>query len=109
MPHKNFQATKAILPWRIHYFYLDRQPWIADKIFADEKIPVHFKKSFSKPDSDWEIITCWVNIKYAPAFERCMERLRRDSLLKGRTDYDDVAGELAFVFDRNNAKDPLPE
>ena len=96
---KNYVRARG-LPWRAHYFYLDKRPWLADRIFINHELKVHFGDSFELPDGGYEVVTCWVYRWQAKDFERCMFTLARLSLLRGREDYGDVCRELGWLFER---------
>lgn len=89
------------LPWRAYYFYLDKQPWFADRIFINHSLKVHFKGSFEMTDGDYELVFCWVYRWQAETFEQCMCQLSRSSLLKDRGDYGDTCRKLRWLFERS--------
>lgn len=69
-----------------HYFYLDRQPYLADKIFIDERLSVHFVGDFVREDMKYALVHVWVWRWQEKRMEKCMERLFKESVLK-RDDY----------------------
>ena len=100
---KNYIRTSG-LPWRAYYFYLDKEPYIADGIFVNHELNVHFKKEFEMPGTEYHIVTCLVSRKKAAEFEQCMFELHRLSLLNGRDDYVDACGKLSWLFDAKEDK-----
>ena len=99
MMTKNYIRTSGLLPWRAYYFYLDKEPWLADRIFVDRDLCVHFKDEFEMPGIEYHIVTCWVNKRKSEEFERCMFELHRLSLMSGRDDYAKTCGELSWLFE----------
>lgn len=69
-----------------HYFYLDREPYLADKIFRDEGLYVHFSGDFVRDDLKYAMVHAWVWRWQEKRMEKCLKRLHNESLLK-RDDY----------------------
>lgn len=82
-----------------HYFYLDREPYIADKIFIDERLHVHFSEDFVRDDIKYEVVHAWVWRWQEKRMEKCLRRLYKESLLR-RGDY---MKECETVFDELEA------
>lgn len=101
---KNYLRARG-LPWRAYYFYLDKRPWLADRIFSNHGLRVHFGDSFVYREGEYELVSCWVYRWQAEEFEKCMLPLSRSSLLHDRSDYDDVCRELAWLFERESGGD----
>lgn len=88
---------KATGLFRTHYFYLDKEPWIADRIFIRHNLRVHFSKSLIRRGFRYTLAHIWVWKKNERVIDQCMRELYRDSLLMGRDDYPeacDVTREL---------------
>lgn len=87
-----------------HYFYLDKEPYLADKIFREEGLRVHFAGDFKRDDLEYTLVHAWVWRWHGRRMEKCMERLRNESLLKRRgymEDCDTVFGALEGKLAQN--------
>lgn len=78
-----------------HYFYLDKEPYIADKIFRDEGLYVHFSSDFVRDDLKYVMVHAWVWRWQEKRMEKCLKQLYRESLLKR----DGYLEECESVFD----------
>ena len=78
---------KATGLFRTHSFYLDKEPWIADRIFIRHKLRVHFKGNMYKDGYPYQIVHAWVWKSQEHEFDGCMAELYNTSLLMGRGDY----------------------
>ncbi|MBR3326968.1 MAG: hypothetical protein IKG22_06555 [Atopobiaceae bacterium] len=84
---KNYLRASGRLPWRVWYFYLDKEPWLADRIFIRHELKVHFKGHYVSEGWPYAIVSVWVPTGETDLFERCMDELYASSLLHGRDDY----------------------
>ena len=100
MMTKNYVRAYG-LPWRAYFFYLDREPWLADRFFIANGLRVHFNNAYELPDQEYVIVTCWVYAWQVERFERCMFELSRLSILSGRDDYIEACHELSWLFERS--------
>ena len=59
-----------------YYAYVDyADKKMADKIFIDHKITVHFKGDYIKDESPYMIVLCRIRKRDAKCFEQCLENL----------------------------------
>ena len=74
----NFVRTVQLLPVRYFYFYLDREPYAADRIFVDHKLRVHFACDWEHDVFPYDVVMCWVWFWQRRKFEECMAELREE-------------------------------
>lgn len=93
----NYVAGRGLLT--THYYYVDREPWIADRLFIDDRLPVHFVNEWENADSGYVVVHVWVWRWQETRIERCLSQLHKVSLLMGRRGYAEACGCLGDVYD----------
>lgn len=99
---KNFWKMEDFSLFANSYVYVDHNSYLADSLFAQRKIVMKFKTEMTKIDSPYRIIFCKVLKRDVQKFEDALEKLKTKMLLLGYTDYVDVCGEIATLFDKRN-------
>ncbi|MCD8109053.1 MAG: hypothetical protein LUE14_02990 [Clostridiales bacterium] len=96
MAYKNYIKLDTRLPWRCHYYILDRVEYLADGIFVQNKIPVRFgRREYKKKGTDYCLVDCWFHKKYEGRFLKCMNGLGDKMCLAGYSDYEKFCKELS--------------
>ncbi len=73
-----------------HYVYVDAVSYLADELFIQEKVRVHFGKEAKKEGYPYHVIFCKVRKKNEEKFLSAMEQLNKKMLLLGHSDYMDI-------------------
>lgn len=82
------------------YMYIDTEENLADHLFINEKVPVHFGREFCKDGSIYKIIVCRVRKDYEQRFIKALERLPEKMLLLGHADYQDFCEEVSNMVQK---------
>ena len=96
----NFWKLQDFRPFSVSYAYIDRQDYLADTLFGQEKIPVRFRQELMKEESGYCVVFCRVRKKDCERFERAMGKLPDKMLLCGYKDYEIVCNEVAETIRR---------
>lgn len=72
----NFVLTYGSIPFTPTFFYLDREPYVADRIFIEHKLRVHFKNDFTHDAFPYDVVVAWVWPWQVERFKECMGELR---------------------------------
>ena len=84
------------------FMFLDTEEYLADQIFINNGLPVHFyKEEFVNPNCDYRFIRCRIRKKYKDVFYKCMEELVNKMLLTGHSDYVDFCNTLIAFLEEN--------
>lgn len=84
-----------------HYLYLDKSPYIADRIFYDIRLSVHFIEEYKSATLGYSLIHVWIWGWREKDFEDCMARLYKTSLLMDRDDYMQACNLLEGIAEKN--------
>ena len=91
----NYIEIKCWKPNRKRYAFIDIQEYMADRILISEKIRVKFSDGeYRKSGTEYVVVLCEFNSKDEACFIKSMERLQKNMLLTGRTDYEKVCQSL---------------
>lgn len=52
----HYIPVEATFPFFCHYAYLDTEEYLADGLFVQARVRVHFGKEFVHPDSEYRLI-----------------------------------------------------
>lgn len=95
---ENFWKIKELSIITVPYAYIDHSSYLADKLFAERKIRMKYKKEYKRDGSQYRIIMCRVLKKDTGKFEEALEKLKNKMLLLGHTDYEDVCQEVGCLI-----------
>lgn len=87
MSMKNFWKLHGLSFLTVPYMYIDHKDYLADSLFAENKISVKFGKEMVKDGSPYRIVFCRVKKKDVTAFEHIFPKLTNKMLLLGYHDY----------------------
>lgn len=87
MEFTNYMKLKNWRPFTCQYMFVDTGEYLADRLFVEQKIPVHFGREFSKDGSKYRIITCRIRKCHEELFEKALKALPDKMLLLGHNDY----------------------
>lgn len=87
-------------PFYYHYAYLDTSDYLADQLFIQHEVPVHFGKEYKSQNRGYVMIFCKVKKSDELAFLEALNELPRKMFLLGNKDYEDFA--------KQNLYDQLP-
>lgn len=86
---ENYIKLKKKWYSRYHEFvYVDTKNYLADDIFATNKIPVKFKGDYKHDDKKYVLVHCKVKPKYIDEFLNSLGELKNEMLHNGFADYD---------------------
>lgn len=95
---KNFWEISSFSPFTKLYAYVDHNSYLADSIFAQNKVSMKFKKEMTKRDSQFCIIFCKVPKRDIERFEESLAKLKDKMILLGYNDYDGVCNEIGKLI-----------
>ncbi len=70
------------------FCFFDTEGYLADNLFIENKVRVHFTGEARNPDYRYFIVFCKVRKKDEKRFIAALEKLKNKMLLKGHTDYE---------------------
>lgn len=76
------------------YAYIDAKEHLADNLFINEKVTVHFKQEFIKPGCKYAIVFCKIRKKDKGKFLDALAQLEKKMLIMGYSDYPDFCNDL---------------
>ena len=86
---ENYIKLKKKWYSRYHEFvYVDTENYLADDIFATNKIPVKFKGDYKHDDKKYVLVHCKVKPKYIDEFLNSLVELKNEMFRNGFADYD---------------------
>lgn len=85
----NYIQIKRFSFFYYYFAFVDTTEHLADTIFIQKKLSVHFIHELRKKDTDYCIVFCRIRKSDADAFSANMEALQRKMLLLGHDDYAD--------------------
>lgn len=98
MQHKyqnsHFIPLKKFSLFFRHYAFVDTKEYLADQLFIQEKVRVHFGQEAHRTDSKYCIIFCKIKKSDEKAFLTALQKLPSKMLLCGHTDYLDFCREF---------------
>lgn len=86
---KNYIKLKQLSLFYNHFCYVDTDKYLADKLFINNKVKVHFNHEFKRGSNKYVLIFCKVNKKDTDRFLKSLEELPNKMLLMGNTDYEE--------------------
>ena len=95
---KNYWKMEDFSLFKDTYAYIDHKSYLADQLFIQRKIRVHFKEEMMREDSLYCIVFCKVSKRDAAKFEEALGKLNDKMLLLGYTDYPEVCEKLEKVI-----------
>lgn len=96
---KNFWKLREFSLLAVPYAYIDHRNYLADGLFAQEKITMRIKGEMVRADSPYCIVFCKVRKRDAERFEYALTRLKDKMLLCGHTDYPQVCETLTGMIE----------
>lgn len=72
------------------YVFIDSPDFLADQLFIQHEVRVHFGKHFKHPDLNYEFIFCHIRKKDEPRFLAALSELPAKMLLMGYKDYEEA-------------------
>ena len=80
---------------KVHYIYIDLPEYLADQIFVDHGVPVHWTwREFVHDEHPYHLLCVKIRKQDEDRFIICMGVLRRKMLLMGHLDYDDICAHV---------------
>lgn len=77
-----------------YFIFVDTNEYLADGLFIKHQVRVHFGPEFSKPDSQYRIITCHVRKRDIHKFHAALQELQSKMIFLGYTDYADACSKI---------------
>lgn len=106
---KNYVRLATRSPFSCQYLYLDTADYIADKVFIDNKLRVHFGKEYVRgEDRRYRIIHAKFSKRRESDFIKCMEELCNRIMLiepNAYKKYKDICDEVIAQLNRNRDND----
>ena len=101
---RNHIALKQFsLLWN-HYAFIDVPAYLADQLFIQHKVTVHFGKEMGRKDSEYRIIFCKVRKKDSERFLGALEELPQKMLICGHLDYEEYCDEFFRKYENYVAR-----
>ena len=72
---KNYIRIKTRLFRKQMYAYIDTSEYLADRLFAEQKLAVRYKAEFEKEGTEYMVICCIVRKKDEEKFLRALEKM----------------------------------
>ena len=99
MRMKNYWKMSDFSVFSVPYVYVDHSSYLADQLFAQNRVTMKFKGEMTKNGSPYCIVFCKVLKKDAERFEEAMGKLKDKMLLLGHKDYLEVCSEIAKMIE----------
>ena len=99
MRMKNYWKMSDFSVFSVPYVYVDHSSYLADQLFAQNKVTMKFKGEMARDDSPYCIIFCKVLKKDVTRFEEALVRLKDKMLLLGHKDYPKACSEIAKMIE----------
>ena len=99
MRMKNYWKMSDFSIFSVPYVYVDHSSYLADQLFAQNKVTMKFKGEMARDDSPYCIIFCKVLKKDVTRFEEALVRLKDKMLLLGHKDYPKACSEIAKMIE----------
>jgi hypothetical protein len=91
-----------------HYAFVDTYEYLADNLFIQEKMRVHFGNEYNKKGCKYVIVLCRVKKRDEEKFLKVMEKLKNKMLILGNRDYiefcDSLLKNMGVMNDGKNNK-----
>ena len=91
---KNFVRLNKLSLLNRHYTFVDTRDYLADQVFINNKLRVHFGGEMCKDGEKYIFVLCHVRKRDAERFELSMKDLRNKMLLLGNNDYLDFCDNM---------------
>lgn len=86
---QNYIKLRRFSLFYYHYIFADTEDYLADNLFIQNKVRVHFGKEYKSPDSKYIFIFCKVKKSGNDKFLKALDKLGKKMLLMGNIDYQD--------------------
>lgn len=90
----NYMKLKSFSLLFHNYIFLDTVDYLADQLFINHKVKVHFGKEFAKEGTPYRFICCKIRKKDEGKFLDALGNMKAKALLLGYEDYDKYCGIL---------------
>ena len=92
-----------------YFAYLDTDEYLADMLFHDHEVRVHYGAEYARKDSPYLMIFCKVRKRNEDAFIAALEELPNRMLLLGHTDYLNYWDHLVEEVEKSMGGDEMYE
>lgn len=101
----HYIPVETRFPFFCHYAYLDTEEYLADGLFVQARVRVHFGKEFVHPDSEYHLIFCKVRRKDNETFLAALQKLPAKMQLFGHKDYGKACRALQRMLNSSEKRD----
>lgn len=91
----NYMKLKKFSLFFNNYIFLDTEKYLADQLFINHKVRVHFGVEFTKEETPYRFICCKIRKKDEQRFIDALGEMNNKALLLGYEDYAKYCG----IFD----------
>lgn len=100
MDSKNYAQISKNGLFYTWYMFADIPKYMADDIFINHKLRVHFSREFKKEinGQEYVIIFCKIRKNKKQIFEECMSELKRKMLIFGYDGYQEACDGIGYVI-----------
>ena len=91
---KNYIRIKTRLFRKQMYAYIDTSEYLADRLFAEQKLAVRYKAEFEKEGTEYMVVCCIIRKKDEEKFLQALGKMEDKMLLMGHTDYMEFCKDL---------------
>lgn len=85
---KNYIKLRKASLFYYHYIFADTEDYLADQMFIQNEVRVHFGKEYKNPDSKYIFICCKVKKSDNDRFLQSLDNLSKKMIFMGNTDYE---------------------
>lgn len=97
---KNFWQFESFSPFSLSYMYIDYKSYLADALFAQEKLKWKITQEMEREDLPYCVIFCKIRKWDQKRFERVMEKLANKALLCVGGEYEKYCQEMDAMVSR---------
>lgn len=90
----NYIQLRNYSPFSMLYVFIDTIDHIYEKIMKDNGIVLKGIREYTRLESPYRLISCRIKNKDVPLFCNLTEKIRRNALILGYRDYDEMCTRL---------------
>ncbi len=101
---KNFWQFESFLPFSLSYMYIDYKEYLADALFAQEKLKWKITHEMDREDLPYCVIFCKIRKRDQKRFVQVMEKLANKALLCVGGEYEKYCKEMDAMISEGKAE-----
>ena len=94
MDNKTYIEIRKLSHLYKYYVYFDKDPYLADHLFIEQKCRVWFDCEYTKSDCSYNIVFCHIRKKDVSKFLSALEKLKQNMMICGHPEYESEVSEF---------------